>query len=445
MSSLLIKYLLWSGAGIMLFYLLERLLLSRSTLFLVRRIYYLTAIVLSLILPAMALFLPLQAFIQTQEALPTFTITYDLPAVFAPQNASEVSFPWINLLILLWAAGCLFYMLRLVGAFVRLRQITKKAVRTEEPSPGILLHIVSEKVSPFTYGGRHIVMASDLYDSDLEGNALRHEMAHIREKHFIDLYLSLILRAIQWWNPFAWGLSTLQNSTLEYLADASVLKAGVQRRQYQMHLLQSSIRSSADLLMLSFSMNHLKDRVTMMNRKNNTRKSAGLWYALITLPVAGLLLLGSQLLAITPASAASLSAPVTDNPPVEEKDEPVESYLEDMPEFPGGMKALMTFLAENIKYPAEAITQHIQGRVMVSFIVEKDGQISTIKVVRSVHPSLDQEAVRVVKLMPKWRPGMKDGKAVRARFNMPVTFKYQDEAPEKTEKAEKTEKPEQSK
>ena len=97
--------------------------------------------------------------------------------------------------------------------------------------------------------------------------------------------------------------------------------------------------------------------------------------------------------------------------------------VEMMPQYPGGLAAMLKYIRENIKYPEQAMKERIQGRVTVSFIVEKDGSISNVKAVRSVHPLLDKEAVRMVKSMPKWSPGKNNGKPVRVRFNLPVMFK----------------------
>ena len=96
-----------------------------------------------------------------------------------------------------------------------------------------------------------------------------------------------------------------------------------------------------------------------------------------------------------------------------------------MPSFPGGNEALMKFLQENVKYPVVAQENGVQGRVVVSFVVERDGSITDVKVVRSVDPSLDKEATRVVKSMPHWIPGKQNGAAVRVKYNVPVSFRLQ--------------------
>ena len=124
---------------------------------------------------------------------------------------------------------------------------------------------------------------------------------------------------------------------------------------------------------------------------------------------------------------------------VEETEEPQEKVIfqvvEEMPEFPGGMGEAMKFLAKNIKYPVAAQQAKIEGRVIVQFVVERDGSISDIHTMRSVSPELDAEAIRVVSLMPKWKPGKQRGKAVAVKYTMPIMFRLQSPAPKNEEAA----------
>ena len=103
----------------------------------------------------------------------------------------------------------------------------------------------------------------------------------------------------------------------------------------------------------------------------------------------------------------------------------VFDVVEEMPQFPGGQAALLEYLSKNIKYPVVAEENGVQGRVIVTFVVERDGSITDVKVVKSVDPSLDKEAARVVKSMPKWQPGKQNGSAVRVKYTVPVTFRLQ--------------------
>ena len=113
-----------------------------------------------------------------------------------------------------------------------------------------------------------------------------------------------------------------------------------------------------------------------------------------------------------------------DEKPKEEETK-VFDVVEQMPSFPGGDTELMKFLSTHIKYPVVAEENGIQGRVIATFVVERDGSISDVKVIKSVDPSLDKEAIRVLKSMPKWIPGRQNGSAVRVKYTVPVTFKLQ--------------------
>lgn len=145
--------------------------------------------------------------------------------------------------------------------------------------------------------------------------------------------------------------------------------------------------------------------------KTKNEKANGLWWRLLT----AMSVLAILLMVNTNAMAQNKKAA---NDKVLEK-------AEVMPEFPGGEQAMMKFVAENVQYPQEARDKEISGRVLVSFIVEKDGSIAEVKVVKGIGGGCDEEAVRVVKAMPKWKPGKDKGKPVRVSYMMPFTFKLQ--------------------
>ena len=116
---------------------------------------------------------------------------------------------------------------------------------------------------------------------------------------------------------------------------------------------------------------------------------------------------------------------VDEKPKVEEETNKVFDVVEQMPQFPGGQSALFDYLSSHIKYPVVAEENGVQGRVIVTFVVERDGSITDTKVAKSVDPSLDREAMRVVRTMPNWIPGKQNGSAVRVKYNVPVSFKLQ--------------------
>ena len=104
-------------------------------------------------------------------------------------------------------------------------------------------------------------------------------------------------------------------------------------------------------------------------------------------------------------------------------DNNVYNTSEVMPKYPGVIQAMMRFIGENVRYPQEAIDNGIQGRVLVSFVVEKDGSVSDVKVLKGIGSGCDEEAIRVVEAMPKWEPGKDKGKTVRVKYDLPISFK----------------------
>jgi len=110
---------------------------------------------------------------------------------------------------------------------------------------------------------------------------------------------------------------------------------------------------------------------------------------------------------------------------VAQKNQQVFDVVEQMPEYPGGMPALIDYLTQNVKYPSDAEKQKIEGIVIATFVVEKDGSISNVEVVKPVFPSLDSEAIRVITGMANWTPGKQKGETVRVKFTLPISFRLQ--------------------
>lgn len=133
------------------------------------------------------------------------------------------------------------------------------------------------------------------------------------------------------------------------------------------------------------------------------------------------------LLAVAPLAlvAQAIKEPPVGGPPTTEPEKQVLTYVEQMPEFSGGQPALLAYLQKNIRYPDDAREQGIQGKVFLSFVVDETGRVKDVKVKKGVYPSIDKEALRVVKAMPLWKPGIHNGKPVNVQFNLPISFKLQ--------------------
>ena len=171
----------------------------------------------------------------------------------------------------------------------------------------------------------------------------------------------------------------------------------------------------------------------MMNKKR-TRTTSRIKYALFA-PLTAALLLVSNIEAVartTERIAEKVSTTLTEEvktTPTIDQDDPVFQVVEQMPEFPEGMGECMKWLQANIKYPKEAKEKGEQGRVILQFIVERDGSVTDVKVVRSISLALDAEAIRVASAMPKWKPGMQKGKVVKVKYTLPVMFSLEKKEP----------------
>lgn len=418
----LLRYLALSGLGIALFYLIDRLILRKSTLLRTQRYYYIIAIVASLALPLLAEITPSWQSRVAEADIPTFTITLEDELVVTAEQSQSID--WWGIAQMIWHIGVVITGIWLIVGLVRILLVQRRSDRTQLPN-GVTLYLTHEEIAPFTFG-KAIYIPRSLSEPKIIDSILLHELEHIQQRHYIDILLGFVLQLAQWWNPFAWSMLQQQRNTLEYLADQGVLRQGKDRKTYQYHLLECTIGRTVQLPSLSFSMQNLKQRIVMMNSNKKSHKSLAIIYAIAALPIVALLLVGTQMVTIKQAIAAEIKAVATEVAPPPVNEEKILERVENMPEFPGGIKAMMKWLGENINYPEEAAKKNIQGRVIVQFVVETNGTISNIEVIKSMHKLLDAEAMRVVGAMPKWKPGtLQDGKAVRVRYTLPVQFALQ--------------------
>ena len=162
------------------------------------------------------------------------------------------------------------------------------------------------------------------------------------------------------------------------------------------------------------------NKLMSMKNRQKTNPFAGYKYLLFVPLVIALLAMNSTAMRANVQKKVVKTNKTTKKSGANDK---VYVVVEQMPSFPGGDSALLKYLLANVKYPVSALKAQKQGRVMVRFTVEKDGAITNVKVARSVTPSLDAEAVRAIKSMPKWSPGKQGGEFVRVKYNVPVTFR----------------------
>ena len=408
----MLMYLIKANVVLVVLFGFYQLISAGDTFFKWRRLSLLTIYVLSLLLPTIDLSVLVNETAPLSNILPR--MAYNLPEVTV--QPTHATFDWQQLAVWLYTGVALALLLRMfwqVGVVCRLAQRSERATLH-----GTAVCLLTGNYSPFSFFRWIFVNPDDKTPSQVQ-QILTHEQTHVAQWHSADALLSQLFVAAFWFNPVAWLMRLQVRNNLEYLADRSVINGGTDKKAYQYHLLAVAYRTNVATITNNFNVLPLKKRIKMMNKQTSNPLARFKYLLFVPLAVA-LLAMNSTAMRANVQKKVVKATKVTKKTSATDK---VYEVCEQMPIFPGGDAALMKYLSENVKYPALAIKAQEQGRVVVSFTVEKDGAISDVKVARSVTPSLDAEAVRVVKAMPKWTPGKQGGQLVRVRYNVPVSFK----------------------
>ena len=408
----MLTYLIKANVVLVVLFGFYQLISVGDTFFKWRRLSLLTIYVLSLFLPAIDLSVLVNETAPLGNILPR--MAYNLPEVTV--QPTHDNFDWQQLAVWLYTGVALALLLRVFWQVVVVCRLAQRSERATLHGTAVCL--LTGDYSPFSFFRWIFVNPDDKTPSQVQ-QILTHEQTHVAQWHSVDALLSQLFVAAFWFNPVAWLMRLQVRNNLEYLADRSVINGGTDKKAYQYHLLAVAYRTNVATITNNFNVLPLKKRIKMMNKQTSNPLARFKYLLFVPLAVA-LLAMNSTAMRANVQKKVVKTTKVTKKTGTTDK---VYEVCEQMPIFPGGDAALMKYLSENVKYPALAIKAQEQGRVVVSFTVEKDGAISDVKVARSVTPSLDAEAVRVVKAMPKWTPGKQDGQPVRVRYNVPVSFK----------------------
>jgi TonB family protein len=285
---------------------------------------------------------------------------------------------------------------------------------------------------------------------------LEHEQVHIRQRHTLDMILLELAMMVQWFNPLIWLTGREMKTIHEYLADEGVLQNGISRPIYQQMILDETMGIRVNNLTNNFNVSLLKKRIAMMTKSKS--KAWAKSKVLIVLPAVLVLLFlltarsysnaealkvaGNQVFA--PLHLTSAPDPVIQDKPKKESqikfvapvvpEKEVYTVVEKQPSYPGGQDGYRKFLIENIRYPEDALKKGVTGTVYVTFVVEKDGAVTNVKILRGIGSGCDEEAARVVKMMPNWNPGENKGKPVAVQYNLPIKFNLDSKKKEEPKK-----------
>ena len=435
-------YILKSAICLALFYLGYRLLLSRDTFLRFNRFALLSGFVLAALLPL--------ARVGVEGVSPLGPALEEWGRIAAPVEPAATASPAVSCYsigLAIYLMGVLFFIARFLWGVASLIRLIR-AGRRERLADGSWLVLHRLPLAPFSWLCYIFLAEKDLLSKP--ELILAHEQAHIRMRHTWDLLFTELFLWLQWFNPAAWLLRQELQAVHEFEADAAVLGMGYDSKEYKLLLIEKAVGSSRYTLANSLNHSSLINRITMM-QKRKSNPWARMKYAFV-LPVAATAMaafarpeISRQMAEISSAKITDLSRMVQTTAAERTRPEAIDTTtsarevmvtgyaqftdnkvyesVEVMPEFPGGQAELLKFVAKSIKYPTEAQRRGAQGRVIVKFVVETNGSISNIHVVKGIDPLLDAEAIRVCTTMPTWAPARQEGKAVRCYYTIPVTFR----------------------
>ena len=428
------QYLILANIYLALFYAFYIVLLRKETFFQLNRIYLISSAVLSFIIPVIQADWVKNLFITQQVQ---YTI-YSNPVIirsFGPAvTATGISTG--KLLVIIYLTGIALLTVKLIWQTTLLKRMLR------QPKPTDAYSFFRKIQIGAAYANNKAIA--------------RHESTHANQLHSADIMLAELMMIINWFNPVVYYYRRSISNIHEYIADQCALDAASGTREYAVMLLNQALNVPVNKLVNPFfNDSSLKQRIIMLYKNKSNRIalakygfSAPLFVLMLILSSATvnnskavkLINLNIEDVALLPASqvknvlgnAQSLSIGVPDkqtNGDTTKKGTKIFTSAERMPDFPGGSPAFYKFLGSNIHYPADVKKDAVQGKVVLTFVVEKDGSLTGVKVIRSLYPSADRESVRVIKLSPKWNPGYQKGKPVRAQYTVPISYSLEDVTP----------------
>lgn len=428
----LFEYLLKSTLSITLLYFVFEIFFKNRVSFMFNRVLLLTIIIFGVLTPLftydisnlMNLGYPYgNSFVNNDGIL---TINLKEIVISSEPNNSILGLSIFESIGLVYFS---FVSILLIAFFIKLIRINYLIRKSTTITKDNIKFVLIKKTIPTFSFLKYVFISNDLFENKIESEKIiEHETVHLMQKHSLDLLFAELLIIIQWFNPIAYLVRKSIKENHEFLADKGIIQNNFEISDYKLLLLRNSTKIGTGSLTHNFSYSLIKKRFIMMEKKDSKIKFI---LGMMILPLAfSLALLACNSPEKTETQPTNATIEVKEvNPETTTKidaeeviEETAFTVVDDMPEYPGKEKELYKFLANNIRYPEEAKTAGISGRVFVSFIVEKDGAITNAKILRGIGYGCDKEAIRVVNSMPNWVPGKQRGKNVRVTYNLPIKY-----------------------
>lgn len=426
----MIAYIVTSGLLLSVFYAFFMLLMRKTTFFTFNRFSLMADSLLCLALPLIHWDFSGTA---VSNVIPTLTLPQAVvSAEGGTLNAADKGISWLGVVSGIYFLGAFVVLIMNILSVIQTSRMIASGEHIQKE--GFKVTIVDAPVASFSFLG-HIVISRE--DFTANPVILTHEMSHVRKHHSVDVLLFSVVTVLHWFNPLVWLARAELKMLHEYEADESVINQGVNAADYQLLLVRKAVGEHRFRLANGFNHTKLSNRITMMMSEKTNGWIRLSYVACVPLLACMLCFCTSnkQTPEMTERTEDALDAEpqdinevvaigVTDSTTAEE-DEPVPfRSAEVKPMFQGGdANNFSKWINERLIYPQDAKDAGKQGRVVLQFTVNKVGRMENIRVLRGCYQSLDEEALRVVKASPEWKPGMMDGKAVSVTYTFPIVFK----------------------
>ena len=408
----MITNLILTFLATMVLYFAYKLLFRNSNRFQLNRIILLTISIFAFALPFIRINLEGQQFQEITSFKEEMDVIFYSDAIIEETPVEANTLSVTDIISYIYIIGVVFFLMKFVYNIVKIYKI--KAGKKIETIDDVNFIYTNESHIPFSFL-KNIYIPKD----NLDAMIIKHEMSHVKNHHSVDIILMEIMIAFQWFNPFIRMIKNELKNNHEFIADSEAIKNEDEKSNYMMLLLQQCTADDFSTIANNFSFLLTKKRISMITK--NQKVKGSVIKVLLTLPVFALLiLLNTQCDNVKP-NEEKQQTPAAE---VETVQDSIYRVSDAMPEYPGGPNEMMRYIQENIKYPQSAIDNKIEGRVFVTFVVEKDGSISNAAVLRGIDKECDAEALRVVSSMPKWNPGQHKGEVVRTQFTIPIIYKF---------------------
>jgi TonB family protein len=394
--------------------------LSGLTFFSLNRVLLIAMLMLSFIIPLLSIQIGIASLSTAEIILPEFLVGNVV-------KRDSASFTWQEIVFLTYLAGVVFMSVYLILGYLTSQRMIGKSKLLRYQNYWIAVHPEFIPASFFDY----ILLPDFDPNRTDQRQIILHESVHVRLKHSWDLLLIQFAKIIFWFNPLIYQFEKSLREVHEYQADRGVTSS-YSRKEYSGLLLQLITRGQGWHFMNNFNQFQTKKRIIMMSKPESQKKE--LRRFLLAIPVFAALFFVFSC-EITPEE--EMDGPMMAGEVKEVKigpaniqartlgkdGDPIFDVVETQPEPQGGMAAWNAYLSENLSYPAQAKSAGIEGTVIVVFVVNTDGTISDVDVLRGIGGGADEEAVRVVENAPNWISGKQKDNPVNTRMRLPIRFK----------------------